>query len=87
MASFEDYQKNMMKSESEMSETISGLRVQLEEKAQEIAAKNEKIANFIGKITAFVNDIKSRTTIYSLVKNLSLWKELEALIEDSENEG
>lgn len=46
---------------------------------QELQTENERLTEFRVKVGAFVSDIKGRSVIYNLVKNLSLWKELEQL--------
>ena len=49
---------------------------------QELEVENEKLIQFRNKVTAFIEDIKGRSTIYKLIKNLPIWKELEKLIEE-----
>ena len=56
------------------------LKSRVTARKQELAAENEKLTLLSNKITAFIEDIKSRSVIYNLVKNLPLWKELEQFI-------
>lgn len=56
-----------------------------------VDARKEVIENevvglrrFHDTVISFVNEIKSRSVIYNLIKNLSVWKELERLIEEKE---
>lgn len=51
---------------------------------EEIRAENSKLTQFRQKVASFVNDIKSRSIIYKLIKNLPLWEELEHLIEEDD---
>lgn len=50
---------------------------------REMEEQSTKLIKFRQKIVDFITDIKSRSVIYNLIKNLPLWKELEKLIEDS----
>lgn len=50
---------------------------------QEMEEQSAKLSKFRQKIIDFIGDVKSRSVIYNLIKNLPLWKELEKLIEDS----
>ena len=50
---------------------------------REMEEQSTKLSNFRQKIVDFIGDVKSRSVIYNLIKNLPLWKELEKLIEDS----
>lgn len=52
---------------------------------QELDAEESKLALFRAKIKDFIDDIKSRSVIYNLIKNLPLWKELEKLIEGGDS--
>ncbi len=47
---------------------------------QEMEEQTIKLNHFRQKIVDFITDIKSRSVIYNLLKNLPIWKELEALI-------
>lgn len=47
---------------------------------QEMEEQMIKLNHFRQKIVDFITDIKSRSVIYNLLKNLPIWKELEALI-------
>lgn len=49
---------------------------------REMEEQSTKLSNFRQKIVDFISDVKSRSVIYNLIKNLPLWKELEKLIED-----
>ena len=50
---------------------------------REMEEQSAKLSGFRQKIVDFIGDVKSRSVIYNLIKNLPLWKELEKLIEDS----
>ena len=50
---------------------------------REMEEQSAKLSKFRQKIVDFIGDVKSRSVIYNLIKNLPLWKELEKLIEDS----
>ena len=49
---------------------------------REMEEQSARLSNFRQKIVDFIDDVKSRSVIYNLIKNLPLWKELEKLIED-----
>ena len=51
---------------------------------REMEEQSTKLSNFRQKIVDFISDVKSRSVIYNLIKNLPLWKELEKLIEDGD---
>lgn len=61
--------------------TKEELKRRVDARKEELDAESDKLATFREKITAFVDGIKSRSVIYNLVKNLSIWQELEKLIE------
>ena len=50
---------------------------------REMEEQSTKLSKFRQRIVDFIGDVKSRSVIYNLIKNLPLWKELEKLIEDS----
>ena len=52
----------------------------------EIETENQKLQEFRTKIEEFINGIKEKSTIYALVKNLKIWKQLEELI-NKQNDG
>lgn len=56
------------------------LKSKVERRRQELAAQREELENLRGRIAAFVGDIRSRSVIYNLVRNLTVWKELEKLL-------
>ena len=60
--------------------TKNKLRSRVERRKSELEAQREAIFGFRERIKVFVNDIRSRSVIYNLVKNLTVWKELEELI-------
>ena len=62
--------------------TKKELQQRVNARKQEIEAEENRLADFREKVTDFVNDIKGRATIYALIKNLSLWKTLESLIDN-----
>ena len=51
---------------------------------REMEEQSAKLRGFRQKIVDFISDVKSRSVIYNLIKNLPLWKELEKLIEDGD---
>lgn len=51
---------------------------------REMEEQSAKLREFRQKIVDFISDVKSRSVIYNMIKNLPLWKELEKLIEDSD---
>ena len=51
---------------------------------REMEEQSTKLSKFRQKIVDFIGDVKSRSVIYNLIKNLPLWKELEKLIEDGD---
>ena len=51
---------------------------------REIEEQSTKLSKFRQKIVDFIGDVKRRSVIYNLIKNLPLWKELEKLIEDGD---
>ena len=46
----------------------------------EIETENQKLQEFRTKVEEFINGIKEKSTIYAIVKNLKIWKQLEELI-------
>lgn len=60
--------------------TKSELQERVNARKRELVAEQDKLKDFRDKVTAFVEDIKGRSAIYALVKNLSIWKQLENLI-------
>ena len=52
----------------------------------EIETENQKLQEFRTKVEGFINGIKEKSTIYALVKNLKIWKQLEELI-NKQNDG
>lgn len=50
---------------------------------REMEEQSTKLSKFRQKIVDLIGDVKSRSVIYNLIKNLPIWKELEKLIEDS----
>ena len=51
---------------------------------REMEEQSTKLSKFRQKIVDFIGDVKTRSVIYNLIKNLPLWKELEKLIEDGD---
>lgn len=47
---------------------------------QELEVEQDKLNEFREKVTAFINNIKGRSAIYTLIKNLSIWKQLEKMV-------
>ena len=62
--------------------TKKELDERVKERKEEIQTEQDKLKAFIEKVKAFIAYIKSKSTIYALVKNLSVWKELEKLIDE-----
>ena len=60
--------------------TKDELRQRVDTRKQELVAEEDKLSEFRDKVTSFINDIKGISTIYALVKNLPIWKQLEKLI-------
>lgn len=60
--------------------TKEELRERVEARKEELTAEETSLTRFREKVTAFVEDIKGRSVIYNLVKNLPIWKELENLV-------
>lgn len=60
--------------------TKDELRQRVDTRKKELVAEEDKLSEFRDKVTSFINDIKGRSTIYALVKNLPIWKQLEKLI-------
>lgn len=52
---------------------------------REMEEQSAKLSKFRQKIVDFIDDVKSRSVIYNLIKNLPIWKELEKLIEDGDS--
>jgi len=57
------------------------LKKRVTARKQEMEEQTIKLNHFRQKIVDFITDIKSRSVIYNLLKNLPIWKELEKLIE------
>ena len=51
---------------------------------REMEEQSTKLSKFRQKIVDFIGDVKSRSVIYNLIKNLPLWKDLEKLIKDGD---
>lgn len=47
---------------------------------KQMTSDKERLDRMTGKVVAFISDIKERTVIYNLLKNLTVWKEIEELI-------
>lgn len=56
------------------------LERRVEVRKQELSTRDAALLRLQEKISSFINDIKGRSVIYNLVKNLSVWKELENMI-------
>ena len=66
-----------MISREELEKRVTARKREMEEQSMNLSKFRQKIVDFIG-------DVKSRSVIYNLIKNLPLWKELEKLIEDGD---
>ena len=64
--------------------TKAKLQRRVDARKQVIEREIARSGRFREIITSFVNDIKARSVIFNLLKNLPVWKELERLIEDKE---
>lgn len=62
--------------------TKDELQQRVTARKDEITAKEIKLTEALGTIKSFVDDIKGRSAIYVLIKNLSLWEKIENLIEE-----
>lgn len=59
------------------------MRQRVDARKQKIEAEESSLFDFRKQVKDFVDDIKGRSTIYALIKNLSLWKKLEALVNNN----
>ena len=64
--------------------TKNELQQRVTARKDEITAKEIKLTEALGTIKSFVDDIKGRSAIYALIKNLFIWKELEKLITEED---
>ena len=60
--------------------TKNKLQQRVDARKRDLTAEEDRSAALCEKVASFVNDIKGRSAIYALIKNLTLWKELENLI-------
>lgn len=60
------------------------LRRRVNARKQEVETQQAQYDGMFGKLTSFVKEMRSRSVIYNLLKNLPVWKELEALIGEKE---
>lgn len=60
--------------------TKNELRKRVDARKLEIEAQADKLSALKEKVAAFAGDVKGRSAVYALVKNLPLWKELEKII-------
>ena len=60
--------------------TKTELKSRVERRRRELESQREEAVIFRDRIKSFVDDIRSRSVIYNLVKNLTVWKEIEKLI-------
>ena len=56
--------------------TKNELEKRVAERKEEILIKDEKLTEILQKVTEFVEYIKSKSTIFALLKNTKIWKEL-----------
>ncbi|MBQ3264947.1 MAG: hypothetical protein IJH07_04130 [Ruminococcus sp.] len=56
------------------------LRRRVDVRKRELDSQNTEFIELHEKLTNFVEDIKKRSVIYNLVKNLSVWQEIEKLL-------
>ena len=56
------------------------LQKRVDARKSEIAQDSVKFNEFREKVTDFIEGVKKKSTIYALIKNLSIWKDLEKLI-------
>ena len=61
--------------------TKNELEKRVAERKEEILIKDEKLTEILQKVTEFVEYIKSKSTIFALLKNTKIWKELIQIIE------
>ena len=62
------------------------LQNRVSERKQELEAVIQKLTTQREKLTSFIVAVKSSSVIYGLIKNLSVFKELEELISGSDPE-
>lgn len=60
--------------------TKTELKNRVEHRKIELETQREALSGFRERITKFAEDIRSRSVIYNMVRNLTVWKELEELI-------
>lgn len=60
--------------------TKTELKNRVEDRKRELETQREALSGFRERITKFAEDIRSRSVIYTMVRNLTVWKELEELI-------
>lgn len=60
--------------------TKNKLQIRVDARRRELDAEQARLEVLHKKLSAFVTDVRSRAVIYNLLKNLSIWKELEDLI-------
>lgn len=62
------------------------LQVRVTARRQEFDAGTARLNELRGKLNVFIDDIKTHSVIYNLIKNLSVWKDLENLTSGSDTE-
>lgn len=62
--------------------TKKELQQRVNTRRQELEAKQHDLDDVRENVAAFVEDIKNRSVIYNLVKNLPLWKKLESILKE-----
>lgn len=60
--------------------TKTELKSRVERRKCELESQREEAVIFRDRIKSLIEDIRSRSVIYNLVKNLTVWKEIEKLI-------
>ena len=65
--------------------TKTELKNRVEDRKRELEAQRETLFGFRERITKFAEDIRSRSVIYNMVRNLTVWKELEELISNKDH--
>ena len=64
--------------------TLNELRGRVEARKREMDSQRAALDNLRAKLTVFVEDIKKRSVIYNLLKNLPVWQDIEKLIKSDD---
>lgn len=64
--------------------TLNELRGRVEARKREMDSQRAALDNLRAKLTVFVEDIKKRSVIYNLLKNLPVWQDIEKLVKSDD---